>query len=105
LPNFSSNIIAMASTCFKALAAVFLTFTATTHAFNLNPIQQLAARNPYYGGYALPESNLGCPATTETCDGSFCCPVGTWCSPAINGPYCCPTSASSSSKTNLLELC
>lgn len=80
-------------TSFKVLATALLSFTATASAFKqLNPIQKLAERNPYYGGYAIPESNLGCPANTETCSGDFCCPIGTWCGPTSNGAYCCPTS-------------
>jgi hypothetical protein len=79
------------SSCF--IAAFLLTLFTAVHASYrpLNPLEQLQKRNPYYGGYALPEPSLGCPANLETCDGNFCCPTGTWCSPAINGPYCCPT--------------
>ncbi|KAN0095164.1 hypothetical protein V8E51_015875 [Hyaloscypha variabilis] len=75
--------------------AVFLTFTTTTNTQGL-----LQARNPYYGGYALPGTPEdgavhGCPSDTLTCSNevfTFCCPDFTFCGPYQLGPYCCPTS-------------
>ena len=60
-------------------------------AAQLEPVAQVAKRNPYYGGFALPQGAENCPANTEYCNSGFCCPSGTWCGPSINGPYCCPT--------------
>jgi len=79
--------------CTISLAAIFLTFfNAVNGSFQpLNPLEQLQKRNPYYGGYAIPQPPLGCPTNLETCQDSFCCPTGTWCGPNTNGAYCCPT--------------
>ncbi|KAH8748559.1 hypothetical protein F5882DRAFT_525370 [Hyaloscypha sp. PMI_1271] len=75
-------------------SAVFLAF-ATTNAQGV-----LQARNPYYGGFALPGTPEdgavhGCPTGTLTCSNqvfTFCCPNFTFCGPFQLGPYCCPTS-------------
>jgi len=75
------------------LSAAFLAF-ATTNAQGL-----LQARNPYYGGFALPGTPEdgavhGCPSGTLTCSNqvfTFCCPNFTFCGPFQLGPYCCPT--------------
>ncbi|CZR61192.1 uncharacterized protein PAC_11088 [Phialocephala subalpina] len=60
----------------------------------------IEARNPYYGGFALPGTAAdgavhGCPSGTLTCSNevfTFCCPNFTFCGPFQEGPYCCPTS-------------
>jgi hypothetical protein len=83
----------------KLLSAAFLAFS-TSNAQGL-----LQARNPYYGGYALPGTPEdgavnGCPSGTLTCSNevfTFCCPNFTFCGPYGLGPYCCPTCESLSS--------
>ena len=90
----------------RLFMAVLLTFSTTVNASYraLNPLEQLQKRNPYYGGFALPEPSLGCPVGLETCEGSFCCPMGTFCGPTSNGAYCCPTGKDITLPIALLEV-
>jgi len=91
----------------KFLSAAFLAFT-TTKAQGV-----LQARNPYYGGYALPGTPddgavNGCPSGTLTCSNevfTFCCPNYTFCGPYQLGAYCCPTSEDCGSVLNAGATC
>jgi hypothetical protein len=73
--------------------------SVTLFAFTTNGQGLLQARNPYYGGFALPGTpedgaTNGCPSGTLTCSNqvfTFCCPNYTFCGPYQLGPYCCPT--------------
>ena len=73
--------------------------SVTFFAFTTNAQGLLQARNPYYGGFALPGTpedgaTNGCPSGTLTCSNqvfTFCCPNFTFCGPYQLGPYCCPT--------------
>lgn len=76
----------------RLLSVTFFAFTTNAHGL-------LQARNPYYGGFALPGTPEdgavnGCPSGTLTCSNqvfTFCCPNFTFCGPYQLGAYCCPT--------------
>jgi len=93
------------------LLAVFLQLTIVLGSLfkrgaQLEPVSLLKKRdNPYYGGFALVQGVVSCPAGTETCATGFCCPLGTYCSQDSNQPYCCPTSEDCESQVVDLPTC